>query len=133
MLIKIIGVIVLLSACLVPRQIQAQEPPKIAELTACQTVDVECRLYLQGLVDGALMYFNEPSIKPLSVHDFEARALKFRAGGRYKSLNKAYCTQHTIGSLELALAIEEQVSLKEITSLDEMKVFMSSVLSCNNR
>jgi hypothetical protein len=137
MRLHITGVICLFSSVLLAAPLHANEAVKgLAQsqgLSACQTaLTTECRTYLEGIVDGALMYVHESRSKSLSDHDFEARALKFRAGGRYKSLNKAYCSKKMINPDEVVFAIEEQLELQAITSLDEMKVFMTSMLKCNN-
>lgn len=133
----ITGVICLFSSVLLAAPLHADEAVKgLAQpqgLTACKAnLTTECRTYLEGIVDGALMYVHESRSTSLSDHDFEARALKFRAGGRYKSLNKAYCSKKVIDPKEVVFAIEEQLELQAITSLEEMNVFMTSMLKCNN-
>jgi hypothetical protein len=103
------------------------------ELSFCKT-DVSsksCQSYIAGLVDSALLYAPQGSTGTLAVDDFEARALKFRAGNRYKKAHSAHCSHSADEALDIAAALEEQLMLNAITNLEELKLFLDTVLKCN--
>jgi hypothetical protein len=67
----------------------------------------------------------------LVVDDFEARALKFRAGNRYKKAHLAHCSHSADEAIDIAAALEEQLALNTITNHEELKLFLDTVLKCN--
>jgi hypothetical protein len=103
------------------------------ELNFCKT-DVSsksCQSYIAGLVDSALLYAPQGSTGTLAVDDFEERALKFRAGNRYKKAHSAHCSHSADEALDIAAALEEQLMLNTITNLEELKLFLDTVLKCD--
>ncbi|MBB1269829.1 hypothetical protein [Shewanella sp. SR44-3] len=124
MTFKLIGMVLLL---LSSTGLGAQELP------FCQkgANTPECQHYIAGVVDGALLYAPKVGVITLGTEDFEARALKFRAGNRYKKAQLAHCSHSTDEASVIAAAVEEQLALNTITNLEELKLFLDTVLKCN--
>ena len=103
------------------------------ELLYCDkgAVDDACKSYIAGWVDGALSYANQVGYKPIVANDFETRALKFRAGNRFKAARIAHCSHSVDEAASISLAVEEEIGFNTITNLEEMKLFIDSVLKCS--
>ncbi|MCL1068780.1 hypothetical protein L2735_18595 [Shewanella olleyana] len=91
----------------------------------------ECTSYLDGVVDGALMYHTDAAGNRLEEADgYESRALKYRAGKRYQEANRSFCADRIPHKDEIVLAIQEQAAAKNVTNLDELSILIDSLLDC---
>lgn len=119
------------STCLV-LLIAASSGLQAKELLFCDkgVVDDACKSYIAGWVDGALSYANQVGYQPIVANSFETRALKFRAGSRFKVARTAHCSHSVDEAESISLAVEEQIGFNTITNLEEMKLFIDSVLKC---
>lgn len=89
-----------------------------------------CQRYLEGVVDGALMFQDELAKKRIDPNDYESRALKYRAGKRYQTANVNYCSSHIIVKSEVVSALTEQVSLNNVSNSDELESVITSLMDC---
>ncbi|AZG74277.1 hypothetical protein [Shewanella livingstonensis] len=89
-----------------------------------------CQSYLEGVVDGALMYRDDLAKKRINPNDYESRALKYRAGKRYQSANLNYCSSHIPVKSEIVSALTEQVSLNNVNNSDELESVITSLMDC---
>jgi hypothetical protein len=89
-----------------------------------------CQSYLEGVVDGALMYRDDLAKKRIDPNDYESRALKYRAGKRYQSANLNYCASHIPVKSEIVSALTEQVSLNNVNNSDELESVITSLMDC---
>ncbi|WP_137222337.1 hypothetical protein [Shewanella sp. MEBiC00475] len=89
-----------------------------------------CQSYLEGVVDGALMYRDDLAKKRIDPNDYESRALKYRAGKRYQTANLNYCSSHIPVKSEIVSALTEQVSLNNVKNSDELESVITSLMDC---
>jgi len=89
-----------------------------------------CQSYLEGVVDGALMYRNDATANRIDPNNYASRALKFRAGKRYQQAYLNYCSSHVPVKSEIVSALAEQVSLNNVTNSDELESVINSLLDC---
>ncbi|WP_076542537.1 hypothetical protein [Shewanella sp. UCD-KL21] len=108
-------------------------PAQATSFNVCQK-DVEsseCKSYLDGVVDGALMYHDEASASRLDADSgYESRALKYRAGKRYQEANRSFCAERVPDKADIVLAIQEQTANKNINDLNELSILIDSLLNC---
>ncbi|MBR9726640.1 hypothetical protein ACFOD0_07095 [Shewanella intestini] len=92
-----------------------------------------CQSYLAGVVDGALMYRNDASAaKNIEATSYETRALKYRAGKRYKTASQQYCDSHIANETEIISALTEQIGFKNVTNINELELVINSLMDCRN-
>ncbi|GGP40627.1 hypothetical protein [Shewanella saliphila] len=89
-----------------------------------------CQSYLEGVVDGALMYRDNQAKKRIDPNNYESRALKYRAGKRYQTANVNYCSSHILVKSEVVSALTEQVALKNVSNSDELESVITTILDC---
>ncbi|MCT8985642.1 hypothetical protein [Shewanella phaeophyticola] len=89
-----------------------------------------CQSYLEGVVDGALMYRDNQAKKRIDPNNYESRALKYRAGKRYQTANVNYCSSHILVKSEVVSALAEQVALKNVSNSDELESVITTILDC---
>ncbi|MDD8059445.1 MULTISPECIES: hypothetical protein [Shewanella] len=89
-----------------------------------------CQSYLEGVVDGAMMYRDNQAKKRIDPNNYESRALKYRAGKRYQIANINYCSSHILVKSEVVSALTEQVALKNVSNSDELESVITTILDC---
>lgn len=93
-----------------------------------------CNSYLEGVVDGALMYRkNVPAKKVNAEGGYESRALKYRAGKRYQKANAKYCVSHIPVQADIVDALVEQVSMGNVTNSDDLETVINSLMDCRSQ
>ncbi|WP_434928559.1 hypothetical protein ACRWQM_13180 [Shewanella sp. HL-SH5] len=93
-----------------------------------------CNSYLEGVVDGALMYRkNVPAKKVNADGGYESRALKYRAGKRYQKANAKYCVSHIPDSSDIVDALTEQVSMGNVSNSDDLETVINSLMDCRSQ
>ncbi|WP_374758489.1 MULTISPECIES: hypothetical protein [Shewanella] len=108
-------------------------PALATSFNVCQSnvESSECKSYLDGIVDGALMYHTDASGNRLEeAEGYESRALKYRAGKRYQEANRSFCADRSPHKDEIVLAIQEQTVAKNVNNLDELSILIDSLLDC---
>lgn len=108
-------------------------PTVVAEqLAACKLDDTSatCQSYLEGIVDGALMYKQNAVGARLETDSYESRALKYRGGKRFQEANRTYCTERIPDRDELVLGVTEAVGLGNVTDLESLQEVVFSLLDC---
>ena len=90
----------------------------------------ECQLYLQGLVDGVLMYKASSVGVRLETGSFESRALKYRSGKRYQEANRTYCAQRLPNGETLVAGLTEALASGDIKNLATLDIAVHSMLDC---
>lgn len=108
-------------------------PAQATSFNVCQksVESSECKSYLDGVVDGALMYHTDASGSRLEADSgYESRALKYRAGKRYQEANRSYCADRKPHKDEIVLAIQEQTAAKNVNNLSELSILIDSLLDC---
>ncbi|MGS0673624.1 hypothetical protein [Shewanella sp. 0m-4] len=91
---------------------------------------VVCHNYLEGVVDGALMYKGAAVGKRLESDGYESRALKYRGGKRYQEANRTFCEDNLPDRDALVAGLAEAFSSGEIKRTDDLTSVMSGLLDC---
>lgn len=102
------------------------------QLAACNQ-DVKssaCQHYLEGVVDGALIYKPNAMGKRIESNDYMSRALKYRSGKRFQQANRAYCESRIPNRDDLVYGLEEAFSAGNISSADELTAVVMSLMDC---
>ncbi|WP_144210190.1 hypothetical protein [Shewanella donghaensis] len=108
-------------------------PAQATSFNVCQNnvESSECKSYLDGVVDGALMYHTDTSGSRLDADSgYESRALKYRAGKRYQEANRSFCSDRSPHKDDIVLAIQEQTANRNVNNLSELSIFIDSLLHC---
>ncbi|KFZ38325.1 hypothetical protein HR45_07515 [Shewanella mangrovi] len=103
-----------------------------SQIEACkvnQTAAV-CTSYLEGIVDGALMYKPRAVGARLDSDDYTSRALKYRGGKRYQEANRQYCLDRLPDRDNLVLALVEGFESSTIVSQETLEEAVFSLLDC---
>ncbi|MBV7314240.1 hypothetical protein [Shewanella sp. NIFS-20-20] len=102
------------------------------ELASCnQDVrSLQCQSYLEGIVDGALMYKGISVGQRLESDGYEARALKYRSGSRFQEANRAYCIERIPDRSVLVAAVSEAVTSGEVTTQEALTDVVTNLLDC---
>ncbi|MGS0679537.1 hypothetical protein ACVBIL_00070 [Shewanella sp. 125m-7] len=96
-----------------------------------QDIDsVVCQNYLEGVVDGALMYKGAAVGKRLESDGYESRALKYRGGKRFQEANRTFCEDNLPDRDALVAGLAEAFSAGEIKKTDDLTTVMSGLLNC---
>ncbi|QYK00660.1 hypothetical protein [Shewanella psychrotolerans] len=103
-----------------------------SQLAACnQDVEsVACVHYLEGVVDGALMYKPNAVGQRVESNDYESRALKYRSGKRFQQANRTYCESRIPDRDDLVLGLEEAFTAGTINTADELASVVYSLMDC---
>lgn len=89
-----------------------------------------CTAYLEGVVDGALMYKPRAVGARLESDDYSSRALKFRGGKRYQEANRQYCLDRLPDRDNLVLALVEGFESGNIGNAEELQEGVFALLNC---
>lgn len=102
------------------------------QLEACNTDinSVSCHYYLEGVVDGALMYKPNATGKRIESDGYESRALKYRSGKRFEEANRTYCESRIPDRDVLVTGLAEAFSDGSISNIDELNAVMYSLMDC---
>ncbi|MGI2257803.1 hypothetical protein [Shewanella sp. GXUN23E] len=119
---------ILAATCLLGLSTLAQAEP----LSACNqdSRSAECQAYLQGIVDGALIYKTSAMGARLETDGYESRALKYRGGKRYQEANRMFCANRLPNRDTLVSAVTEVVSSGEIKDVSTLEQAVRSLLDC---
>ncbi len=102
------------------------------QLKACNAdIDSEsCQHYLEGVVDGALMYKPNATGARVETDSYESRALKYRGGKRFQEANLTYCESRIPDRNVLVTGLAEAFSAGNVNSVDELNSVMFSLMDC---
>lgn len=89
-----------------------------------------CQGYLDGVVDGALMYKNSSLGARPESNGFESRALKYRGGSRFQDANRRYCADRIPNRDALVAGLTEAITSGEVRDQDGLAQAMYSLLDC---
>ena len=92
-----------------------------------------CTSYLEGVVDGALMYRKDVPAKKVEANSYESRALKYRAGKRYQKANSKYCASQVPIKSDIVDALSEQVAMDNVSNSDELESLINSLMDCRKQ
>ncbi|QLE84576.1 MULTISPECIES: hypothetical protein [Shewanella] len=103
-----------------------------SQLTACnQNLDSEvCHHYLEGVVDGALMYKSDATGVRLQSDSYESRALKYRGGKRFEEANRTYCQSRIPDREVLVTGLAEAFGSGAVKTVDDLNNAMYSLMDC---
>lgn len=102
------------------------------QIKACNddTTDPHCLNYLEGIVDGALMYKGAAVGERLESNDYESRALKYRGGKRFQEANRTFCQDRIPDRDELVEGLAEAFSVGKIENTEDLSTAMFSLMDC---
>ena len=89
-----------------------------------------CQNYLEGVVDGALMYKGAAVGQRLESDSYESRALKYRGGKRFQEANRTFCQNNLPDRDALVAGLAESFSANEIKNVEDLATAMSGLLDC---
>lgn len=103
-----------------------------SQISACnQDINSKtCQSYLEGIVDGALMFKSDSLGARLETNDYESRALKYRGGKRFQEANRTYCAERIPERHILVSGITEAVGLGNATNLEQLQSIVTNLLDC---
>lgn len=103
-----------------------------SQIPACNQ-DVEspaCQYYLEGVVEGALMYKPNSMGQRLESNDYESRALKYRSGKRFQQANRTYCESRIPDREVLVSGLKEAFVAGNINNEAELTGVVFSLMDC---
>lgn len=102
------------------------------QLKACNadTNSETCQYYLEGVVDGAMMYKPSATGARVETDTYESRALKYRSGKRFQEANRTYCESRIPDRDVLVTGLAEAFSAGNVNSVDELNSVMFSLMDC---
>ena len=102
------------------------------QLQACNQdiASVTCQHYLEGGVDGAMMYKPNATGARLETDSYESRALKYRSGKRFQEANRTYCESRIPDRHVLVNGLAEAFSAGTIQNVESLKTVMYSLMDC---
>lgn len=103
-----------------------------SEMAACND-DVDskiCQHYLEGIVDGALMFQSDTLGARLETNGYESRALKYRGGKRFQEANRTYCASRIPDRDKLVDAVSEAVATGTVKDLEQLRTVVGNLLDC---
>lgn len=121
--LKLVGVTVLLT---LSSTVMASQIDACNKDLASQT----CQSYLEGIVDGALMFKPEALGARLETNGYESRALKYRGGKRFQEANRTYCASRIPNRATLVSGVTEAVSSGTATDLEQLQGIVVNLLDC---
>ena len=92
--------------------------------------DIHCQNYLEGVVDGALMYKGAAIGKRLDSNDYESRALKYRGGKRFQEANRTFCEERIPDRDSLVAGLAEAFTTGKIDSNAALETAMLGLMDC---
>ncbi|MCH1928695.1 hypothetical protein L9G16_00715 [Shewanella sp. A25] len=103
-----------------------------SQIEACnqQATSPTCQSYLEGIVDGALMFKSEALGARLETNGYESRALKYRSGKRFQEANRTYCANRIPDRDDLVAGVTEAVSTGTAEDLDQLQTIVVNLLDC---
>lgn len=103
-----------------------------SQIDACNkdVASQTCQSYLEGIVDGALMFKSAALGARLETNGYESRALKYRGGNRFQEANRTYCASRIPNRDTLVLGVTEAVSTGTAADLDELQGIVVNLLDC---
>lgn len=103
-----------------------------SQLSACQQDNrsLTCQSYLEGIVDGALMYKPNAVGARLETNGYESRALKYRGGKRFQEANRIYCAERIPDRDVLVSGVTEAIALGSVDDLDSLQDVVTNLLDC---
>ncbi|WP_076407698.1 hypothetical protein [Shewanella sp. UCD-KL12] len=102
------------------------------QLKACNAdINSEsCQHYLEGVVDGAMMYKPDAMGARIETDTYESRALKYRSGKRFQEANRTYCESRLPDRNVLVTGLAEAFSAGNVNSVEELNSVMFSLMDC---
>ncbi|MFQ6371338.1 hypothetical protein [Shewanella sp. YIC-542] len=103
-----------------------------SQIERCKTASKEaiCQSYLEGVVDGALMYKPMAVGARLDTGDYQSRALKFRGGKRFQEANRQYCLGRVPDRDDLVNGLTEAFERGEVADNTSLQTAVFSLLDC---
>jgi len=102
------------------------------QLDACNT-DIKsdtCQHYLEGVVDGALMYKPNATGARIEHDSYESRALKYRGGKRFEEANRTYCESRIPDREALVKGLAEAFISGSVKTVEDLNNTMYSLMDC---
>ena len=102
------------------------------QLNACNT-DIKsetCQHYLEGVVDGALIYKPNATGARVETTSYESRALKYRSGKRFQQANRTYCESRIPDRSVLVTGLAEAFSAGNVNSVEQLNSVIVSLMDC---
>ncbi len=102
------------------------------QLNACNS-DIKsetCQHYLEGVVDGALMYKPNATGARIETDSYESRALKYRGGKRFQEANRTYCEGRIPDRDVLLKGLAEAFTAGSIQNIEMLNNVMYSLMDC---
>ncbi|ASK68399.1 MULTISPECIES: hypothetical protein [Shewanella] len=103
-----------------------------SQIDACNkdVASQTCQSYLEGIVDGALMFKSEALGARLETNGYESRALKYRGGKRFQEANRTYCANRIPDRDSLVSGVTEAVSTGTAADLEQLQGIVVNLLDC---
>ncbi|GIU07411.1 hypothetical protein C9I43_02950 [Shewanella morhuae] len=103
-----------------------------SQILACNkdVSSATCQSYLEGIVDGALMFKSDALGARLETNGYESRALKYRGGKRFQEANRVYCADRIPNRDALVSGVTEAVSLGTAADLEQLQGIVTNLLDC---
>lgn len=103
-----------------------------SQIDACNkdVASQTCQSYLEGIVDGALMFKPEALGARLETNGYESRALKYRGGKRFQEANRTYCASRIPDRDSLVSGVTEAVSTGTAADLEQLQGIVVNLLDC---
>ncbi|MCL1091025.1 hypothetical protein L2744_15735 [Shewanella profunda] len=103
-----------------------------SQIEACNkdVTSLTCQSYLEGIVDGALMFKPESLGARLETNGYESRALKYRGGKRFQEANRTYCASRIPDRNSLVSGVTEAVSTGTAADLEQLQGIVANLLDC---
>lgn len=103
-----------------------------SQLNACNS-DIEsesCHHYLEGVVDGALMYKPNAVGARIETDSYESRALKYRGGKRFQEANRTYCEGRIPDRDVLVNGLAEAFIAGNVQNVEMLNSVMYNLMDC---
>ncbi len=102
------------------------------QLKACNTnINSEtCQHYLEGVVDGAMMYKSNATGARVVSDSYESRALKYRSGKRFQEANRTYCESRIPNRNVILTGLSEAFRAGNINNISELNTAMFNLMDC---
>ncbi|MFT5788355.1 MAG: hypothetical protein ACI8SJ_000458 [Shewanella sp.] len=92
--------------------------------------DVHCQNYLEGIVDGALMFKGAAVGERLESNGYESRALKYRGGKRFQEANRTFCESRIPDRDVLVSGLTEAFSVGKIDTTEDLSTVIFGLMDC---